>query len=94
MSVVYTELKAKIILELTEDEAGALDAICGYGDAAFIRIFTPFFEEHMGKTYIAPYKKAIPSLFAKARELKVEVDRLRKIREDIQKSKGNLVIVS
>lgn len=78
MSIIKLEIEAKIFLELTEGEAGALDAICGYGPKEFIK----WFERNMGKHYIAPYKEHLETLFDKARTLNREVKSLEKFRQE------------
>lgn len=80
MSKIITELNAKIYLELTEGEAGALQAICGYGPAEFLA----WFERNMGKCYIEPYRGHIKTLFEKARKLDGEVQKLQKMRSQLK----------
>ena len=52
-------IKGEILLKLTEDEARALDAICGYGPDQFIK----WFYANHGKHYLQPHEKAMRSLF-------------------------------
>jgi len=65
MSIIEIKVETKITLELTAGEAGALQAICGYGPDIFLK----WFESTHGKHYIGPYKEHVPSLFKKARGL-------------------------
>lgn len=80
MSKIVTKLEATIFLELTEGEAGALDAICGYGPEEFLK----WFERNMGKHYIAPYRSHLISLFQKARSLKHAVDKVAEARKQLK----------
>lgn len=52
-------IAATITLHLSEAEAGALDALAGYGVDAFLKVFY----EHMGKAYLGPYEAGLRSLF-------------------------------
>lgn len=59
----YGKVTGEVTLLLTEEEAGALDALVGYG-------FQPFrdaFYEKMGKAYLQPYEKGLKSLFETVR---------------------------
>lgn len=80
MSKIITEVNAKIYLELTEGEAGALQAICGYGPTEFLA----WFERNLGKHYIAPYRQHVKTLFDKARALDGEVKKIQAIRKQIK----------
>lgn len=80
MSVIKTELKATIFLELTEGEAMALDAICGYGP----KEFKEWFYRNMGKHYLQPFEKHLDTLFQKARSLQGEVRKVQEAREKIK----------
>jgi hypothetical protein len=53
-----------LTLELNEAEAQALDAIVGYGDDEFLKVFY----QHMGKAYLAPYEDGFRSLSKAIRE--------------------------
>lgn len=83
MSIIQTELNSRIFLELTEGEAAALDALVGYGDKAFIKAFLPVFYEKLGKHYLQPHEKYIPSLFEKARKLSSALEQLKEARKKI-----------
>lgn len=50
-------------LQLTEAEAGALDAIAGYGADSFLEVFY----KHMGKAYLEQYEGGLRSLFDSVR---------------------------
>jgi hypothetical protein len=52
-----------ILLKLSEEEAGALEAIAGYGAKEFLNVFYA----HLGKSYLQPYEKGLFSLFATIR---------------------------
>lgn len=49
----------KVVIELTENEARAWDAIVGYGWEAFEKIF----KEHLGKHYMQPYTADAKRMF-------------------------------
>lgn len=84
---IFTELNTKIFLELTEGEAGALDAICGYGP----QVFKEWFYRNLGKHYLQKYEKHIDSLFEKARSLDYDVKRIQKIREELKKIEQDIL---
>ena len=48
---------------VTEDEARALDAMVGYGDDAFIKVFY----EKLGKAYMEKHEDGLRSFFASVR---------------------------
>ncbi len=48
---------------LNEDEARALDALVGYGDDAFIKVFY----EKLGTAYMQQHEKGLRSLFESVR---------------------------
>ena len=52
-------LEVRVIFSLSEAEAGALDAIIGYGVEPFLEVFY----EKMGKAYLQPYENGLRSLF-------------------------------
>ena len=56
-------LKAEIVLVLSEEEAGALDALVGYGFTAFRNVFY----EKLGKAYMEKYESGLKSLFESVR---------------------------
>lgn len=58
-------LELKIVLELTEDEAMALDALAGYGTDSFLQTFY----ELMGRAYLEPHEAGLRSLFTAVREV-------------------------
>lgn len=54
-----TEITAKVVIELTEVEARALDAMAGYGHEPFLEGFY----NNLGKSYMQPHEKGVISLF-------------------------------
>ncbi len=54
-----TKVVVNVILELTEGEARALDALAGYGVDQFIEVFY----EKLGRHYLEPYEKDLRNLF-------------------------------
>jgi hypothetical protein len=53
------KVNVSITLELDEEEARALDALIGYGNDQFIKVFY----EHMGTAYLKPHEKGLRTLF-------------------------------
>jgi hypothetical protein len=49
----------QVHLVLNEQEAGALDALAGYGIDSFLEVFY----EKMGRHYLQPYEDGLRSLF-------------------------------
>lgn len=62
MQAPHVEVSATI--KLNEVELRALEALVGYGDAPFLKVFY----ENMGKHYLQPHEAGIKSLFAVIRE--------------------------
>jgi hypothetical protein len=58
-------LNAKITLELSEDEARALDALAGYNIDEFLK----FFYEKFGNTYMYKHEDGLRTLFKSARDI-------------------------
>ncbi len=83
MSTIRTEFKATISSELTEGEAMALDAICGYGSDQFKK----WFYKTRGEHYLRPFEKHLDSLFTKARSLQSAVKQFDKAREQLKEIK-------
>jgi hypothetical protein len=52
-------ISAQVVIVLSEQEAGALDALAGYGVDAFLETFY----EKMGSAYLKPYEAGLRSLF-------------------------------
>lgn len=72
-----TQMDYKVLLSLTEGEARALEAICGYGPDEFVKWF---YKSH-GKHYLQPHETAMRSLFARVREsLPMELHKIDKVK--------------
>lgn len=56
-------ISGTVTIELTEAEAGALDALVGYGAKSFLKAFY----EHLGEAYLKPYEAGLLSLFDSVR---------------------------
>lgn len=56
-------IETRITIDLSEAEAGALDALAGYGTDEFLECFY----KHMGKAYLQPYEAGLRSLFDSVR---------------------------
>jgi hypothetical protein len=54
----------ELTFTVTEMEARALDALVGYSDDAFLKVFY----EHLGTHYMKPYEAGLRSLFKSIRE--------------------------
>jgi hypothetical protein len=80
MSKIVTVFESKIFLELTEGEAMALDAICGYGPDKFLE----WFKRNHGKHYIEPYEGHVKSLFEKGRKLQAAVMQFNEARKSLR----------
>lgn len=76
---IITTFETRIFLELTEGEAGALDAICGYGPDEFLK----WFKRNLGKHYIEKYEGHVKSLFEKARKLEYAIHQAKEARKQI-----------
>jgi hypothetical protein len=65
------EIKPRLVLDvsatliLDERECAALDALAGYGDEAFLKVFYA----HLGRSYLSPYEVGLRSLFKKVRQV-------------------------
>ena len=65
MSIEHrASIKAYFVIELTEQQAGALDALVGYGTDTFLEVFY----KHLGEAYLKPYEAGLRSLFEEIRE--------------------------
>jgi len=51
-------IKARIVLALDEEEARALEAIFGYNDDEFLKVFY----ERMGRNYLEPHEEGFRTL--------------------------------
>jgi hypothetical protein len=52
-------VEGRVTLHLTESEAAALEALAGYGDDAFLKVFY----KEMGQSYLKPHEAGLRSLF-------------------------------
>lgn len=78
-----TKLSFSINLQLTEGEARALDAICGYGPDEFVK----WFYANLGKHYLKPHENDMRSLFNTVRdELPRELGKIDKVRKAIREN--------
>lgn len=62
---VGVQIEAKVVLELDEHEAAALEAIFSYNVDAFLAVFY----ERMGKAYVQPHEEGVRSLHKQIRGL-------------------------
>lgn len=83
-------ISASIVIVLTEEEAGALDALAGYGTQPFLDAFY----REIGSSYLAPYEGGLRSLFDSVRNGPCSVRAiLQKAREARQVFSGQKVAV-
>lgn len=54
-----TVVEATAVLELSEDELAAIDALTGYGIESFLKVFY----EKLGKAYMEPHEAGLRSFF-------------------------------
>jgi hypothetical protein len=58
-------IEMELTLIVTEEEARALDAMAGYGDDAFVKVFYA----HLGKAYMERHEAGLRSFLKSCREL-------------------------
>lgn len=58
------EVKMTLTFTVNEAEARALEALTGYADKEFLRVFY----DHLGSHYMKPHEAGLLSLFASIRE--------------------------
>lgn len=76
-----TVVKYNVHLTLSEEEARALEAICGYGPDRFVK----WFYVNCGKSYLKPHEDGMRSLFSTVRnELPKQLNKINKVREFIK----------
>jgi hypothetical protein len=74
------------LLELTEAEMGALDALAGYGTDPFLKTFY----KHMGEAYLKPYETGLRSLFDRIKSTVPSALRdVKTARDSLHKSRAN-----
>lgn len=77
-----TDINLKVTFVVNEAEARALDALVGYGDDAFVKVFY----EKLGQAYMAPNEAGLRSFFKSIRsEMPGILTRLDKARESFFK---------
>ena len=69
-------LELKVAITLNEQEVGALDALSGYGEDAFVK----HFYDHLGESYMAEYEQGLRSFLRSVRGLGVYINRAKKAR--------------
>lgn len=84
MTVNYKSIvTVESYLTLNEGELAALDALVGYGDDAFLKVFY----EKMGESYLKPHEKSLRSLFDKIRKTApAALAHVRTMRNDLRKA--------
>lgn len=56
-AITKPELSVSVTIKINEIEARALDALAGYGDDEFIKMFY----KNLGKSYMQPYEEGLRS---------------------------------
>jgi hypothetical protein len=74
-------LNFEVVLQLTEEEARALDALAGYEINSFLQAFYT----NLGESYMKPHEKGLITLFEDARNY------LRPILSKMDETKKNLM---
>lgn len=75
-------VKLELVITLDEQEAGALQALAGYGVEEFLKVFY----EKMGKAYLQQYEAGLRSLFKVSFQcIPSYLDKARKAREVFDK---------
>ncbi|MFA6087474.1 hypothetical protein [Mucilaginibacter sp.] len=82
---IKTTVDFKVTLELTENEARALEAIIGYG----WKLFAEFFYKSLGSHYLKPYEEAAKNIFAQRQNINFQLYNIEKVREAIKSVKLN-----
>jgi hypothetical protein len=59
----FPTITGHITIRLSEEEAGALDALVGYGAEEFLKAFY----QHLGQAYLKPHESGLKSLFESVR---------------------------
>ena len=76
-----TVVRCDVHLRLSEEEARALEAICGYGPDEFVK----WFYRNLGEHYLKPHEEGMRSLFATVKyELPKQLNKINKVREFIK----------
>lgn len=82
-----TEMHFNVLLKLSEVEARALDAICGYGADRFVE----WFYKNLGKHYLKPHEDGMRSLFDTVNnQLRFRFHDIDEIRKAIKDGKAKL----
>lgn len=77
-----------VTFTVTEEEARALDALVGYGDDAFLRVFY----EKLGQSYMRPHEAGLRSLFKRVRaDMPFILDRFNAARTAFRSSRPHQV---
>lgn len=63
--IAMPKLDLRLVFTVDESEARALEALAGYGDNAFIKVFY----EHLGSTYMSKHEDGLRSFLISIREI-------------------------
>jgi len=81
------EMHFEVLLKLSEEEARALDAICGYGPDVFVK----WFYTNLGRHYLKPHEDAMRSLFSTVqKEISSRLYDIEQVRRSIKEGKAKL----
>ena len=62
---VKPKVELKVVFEVDEEEARALDALAGYGDDQFVQ----HFYEHLGRAYMEKHEQGLRKFLASIRKM-------------------------
>lgn len=79
-SKIKTQMNVEFVVTLTEEEARALEAVCGYGPQQFLSVFY----KYMGRSYLQPHEEGFISLCEGV------TDKLKPLFTQIEKAKNLL----
>ena len=78
-------LEFRVIIELTEQEARALEVLPSYGVDEFLQVFY----KNLGQHYLKPHEQGLRSLFATTKDaMRTQLGRIDKAREAYKGNEG------
>lgn len=79
MNKIIPTVSFTVKLELTENEARALDALAGYGHKSFLQVFY----KHLGIHYMRPFEGDLIQLFEKIKTLRGTISDIDEARQKL-----------
>jgi len=74
-------LELRVVLSLSEDEAGALDALFGYDVDEFLKVFY----SNLGKAYLEPHERGLRALHESRGQIKSLIEKAAEARKVFSK---------